>query len=347
MSSDAAVVAAPTDRCSVAVIVVNWRNAADTLQCLTSLLSASPRPDRLILVDNGSADGSAERFIDWAREKEVPFTVRGRELAPEGDGGGSTWLTLVRLDVNLGFAGGNNVGLSVVEADPSITHFLLLNNDAVVARDYFAQLGSVVSTHPHAGLYIGTIYEMARPERVWYAGGRMHPLRALALHGTQLPSAQDTIPTEFVTGCAMVITRSALERVGMLAECYYPGYMEDVEYSWRVQASGLNLIYAPRAVVYHKGGATFGDRAVSPLTAYHQNRHRLFFVRRNLRGSRRAAAMLYMALTKPGRALIDALQGRPKIASAVLRGTAAGFFASVRDAGSDGFRHADRHAVVG
>jgi hypothetical protein len=119
----------------------------------------------------------------------------------------------------------------------------------------------------------------------------------------------------------MVISRTAIERVGSLAECYFPGYMEDAEYSWRVRGSGFELIYAPRAVVYHKVGTSFGARSVSPLAAYHQNRHRLYFVRRNLRGLRRIAAIIYMIVTKPGRALIDVLQGRPEIGWATLRGT--------------------------
>ena len=139
-----------------------------------------------------------------------------------------------------------------------------------------------------------------------------------------VPEAAAPVETEFVTGCAMVISRAALERVGMLAECYFPGYMEDAEYSWRVRGCGLDLMYAPRAAVYHKVAATFGARAVSSLAAYHQNRHRLFFVRRNLRGARRLAAMLYMMVTKPARAVIDVLQGRPGIGWATVRGTIAG-----------------------
>jgi len=63
---------------------------------------------------------------------------------------------------------------------------------------------------------------------------------------------------------------------------------------------------------------------MSPLAAYHQNRHRLYFVRRNLRGLRRVAAIGYMMLTKPGRAALDAVQGRPRIGWATLRGTLAG-----------------------
>jgi hypothetical protein len=229
---------------------------------------------------------------------------------------------------NLGFAGGNNVGLAILERESRLTHFLLLNNDAVVTADYFSVMIPVLASRPRAGLCIGTIYELANRSRVWYAGGRMMPLRALVLHELRAPTDTGPSATEFVTGCAMVISRAVLETVGRLAECYFPGYMEDAEYSWRVRAAGFELLFVPRAVVYHKIGATFGARFTSTLTAYHQNRHRLYFVRRNLSGVTRFAAVAYMLVTKPGRAVIDMLQGRRDIGWATLRGTWDGLTAS-------------------
>ena len=302
------------------VIVVNWKNVPDTIDCLDSLASACPRPDRVVVVDNGSADGSIEQLVEWATTRGVAYEL-GR---PGASAPGAAWLTIVDAGANLGFAGGNNVGLSLLEREASLTHFLLLNNDALVAPDYFAQIAAGLEHRREVGLSIGTIYEAADRARVWYAGGRILPRRALAVHELRVPENGEPVHTHFVTGCAMVIARPALERAGMLAECYFPGYMEDVEYSWRVRDRGLELLYIPRAVVYHKIGSSFGARAVSPLTAYHQNRHRLYFARRNLRGTDRLAALVYMALTKPGRAVIDMIAGHPRVSWAVLRGTVAG-----------------------
>jgi GT2 family glycosyltransferase len=236
-------------------------------------------------------------------------------------------LTVVDAKSNLGFAGGNNVGLALLEREDELTHFLLLNNDALIAKDFFGEISAALEQRPNAGLCIGTVFEEPRRDRVWYAGGRFVPARALVEHNLQVPHGSEPLITEFVTGCAMVIARDVLARVGRLAECYFPGYMEDAEYSWRARQSGFDLVYAPRAVVYHRVGSSFGARSSSPMTAYYQSRHRVFFVRRNLRGIQRVAALLYMAGTKPGRAIVDALQGRPSIGWAVLRGTAAGFVA--------------------
>ena len=314
---------------AIGVIVVNWNNAADTLHCLESLHAACPRPTRVVVVDNGSSDGSAARCGEWASQRALCFEEVDVDGELSRETGGQPWLTIVNSGENFGFAGGNNLGLSLLQSEATLTHFLLLNNDAIVAPDYFAEMSAVLQSMPHAGLCIGTIFELPNRERVWYAGGRMVPLRALVAHGVSIPTGADVVPTEFVTGCAMVIAREALQRVGMLAECYYPGYMEDAEYSLRVRQSGLALIYAPRAIVYHKVGTTFGARAMSTLTAYHQSRHRLFFVRRNLRGTTRIAATVYMLLTKPIRAFLDALRGRPDIGWATLRGTIAGLFGAL------------------
>jgi GT2 family glycosyltransferase len=319
---------------SFGVVIVNWRNAADTLRCLDSLMSASPRPDRVLLVDNCSEDHSLDRFIEWASRNVIRFELmdaHDEQSTPACVSERAPWLTIVRLGRNRGFAGGNNAGLALLERDSALTHFLLLNNDAVVARDYFSEMNVAVASLPNAGLCTGTIYELANPGRVWYAGGRILPLRALVTHEISVPTQDQPVSTQFVTGCAMVIARAALERVGKLAECYFPGYMEDAEYSWRVRASGLDLVYVPRALVYHQVGATFGHRVTSALAAYHQNRHRLFFVRRNFRGATRAAAIAYMAFTKCGRALIDFMQGRPDIGLATLRGTWAGLVARPDD----------------
>jgi len=312
------------------VIVVNWKNSADTIRCLDSLGSAELPPERVVVVDNGSGDGSIDRLREWARSRGIHYNFCDPAAAyaapsatpPRHD---AHWLTLLDARVNLGFAGGNNIGLALLEREEELTHFLLLNNDALIAREFFTQIAAALERWPNAGLCIGTIFEEPRRDRVWYAGGRFVPSRALAEHNHQLPATGEPMTTDFVTGCAMVIARPVLARVGKLAPCYFPGYMEDAEYSWRVRECGYDLVYAPRAVVYHKVGTSFGARSMSPLTAYHQSRHRVFFARRNLRGMQRLTALAYMAVTKPGRAVVDALSGRPTVGWAVLRGTVAGF----------------------
>ncbi len=126
----------------------------------------------------------------------------------------------------------------------------------------------------------------------------------------------------------MLIARPALEAVGFLAECYFPVYMEDAEYSYRVLSAGLPAVYAPSARFYHKVGATVGMPGLAPSVMYAFTRHRGFFVRRNLRGLQKVGALLYLAVTKSAKVMVELLSGRPRIAWAVLRGMMAGFFSS-------------------
>jgi GT2 family glycosyltransferase len=290
----------------IGVIIVNWKGAADTIECLNSLRLASRRPMRVVVVDNASPDDSIAKITNWARQFDfhVEFVV-----APS----------------NLGFAGGNNLGLSLLLRDLSVTHLLLLNNDATVAADFFEEIARALAAVPTAGLLTGTIYKSAEPDKVWYAGGKEIRSRALIEHLEVVPSDARPVPTEFVSGCVMLISRATLTSIGLLADCYFPGYMEDAEYSLRAREAGLPVLYAPRARAFHKIGATAGPASASPFITQAQVRHRVLYVRRNFAGLERAVALAYLAITKPGKAVAETFAGRPKMGFAVLKGAFEGF----------------------
>jgi len=299
---------------SFGVVVLNWNNAHDTIPCLESLLAADPRPSHAVVVDNGSTDASVANIRRW-----------GREYGVVSENGILPWLIVIEAGDNRGFAGGNNLGLKLLADQTSVSHLMLLNNDATVAPDFFAEISSAIENEPDAGLIGGTILEDPARDRVWFAGGTELPMRALYRHRLDVPLSNDPVPTDFVTGCAMVISRAVLSKIGLLAEVYFPLYWEDGEYSFLARHAGFPVLYAPRATVYHKVGATVGAADVSPVVAYCQNRLRVFYVRRNYRGWTRAAALSYLAFTKPGRAVIEAAKGRPRIGWEILRGTVSGF----------------------
>lgn len=310
----------------IGVVVVNWNGWQDTLECLESLRLATPAPERVVVVDNGSHDDSVGRVLRWADERRIASDrLDDSRDPPARESATAGWLTVLCTDRNRGFAGGSNLGLALLRADGGITHFLLLNNDATVAGDFFGELRAALAADPRAGLLSGTIYTAGAEREVWYAGGVAKPLRALMLHAHDVPRAATPVATPFVCGCSMLISRELFHELGPLPECYFPGYWEDAEYSTRAARLGFSLRYAPRAAVYHKVGASFGHPAVSHRTAYVQARHRVFYVRRNLRGWARVAALGYLVVTKPARAVAEALKGRPRVGLAIARGTAAGF----------------------
>jgi GT2 family glycosyltransferase len=290
----------------IGVVIVNWNRAHDTIECLDSLRLADPGAARVIVVDNASADDSVARIADWSRQTDFPIAM---VVAPS----------------NLGFAGGNNLGLSRLLLDSQVTHFLLLNNDAMVATDFFREINLALATAPNAGLLTGTIYCHPQRQKVWYAGGREIRSRALIEHLHEPPSEAEPVPTEFVSGCVMLISRQTLNRIGLLSDCYFPGYMEDAEYSLRTREAGMPVLYVPRARAFHKVGTTAGMASESPFIAQALVRHRVLYVRRNFRGLERAIALGYLAITKPAKALAETLTGRPKMGIAVLKGALEGF----------------------
>lgn len=311
----------------VGVVVLNHNGARHVVPCLESLLKCDPPPTRVVVVDNGSPDDSVARVRAWAAERSVELGELVDDELPQ-EGAPAPLVTLLRLTRHRGSPAGNNAGLRVLLRDAPLTHFLLLDNDTEVAADYFARLADAIRTVPDVGMLSGTIYHFDDRSRVWYAGGRSIEWRALVLHRTDVPPDDRPVPTEYVVGCAMVVSRQLVERIGPLPECYYPVYVEDAEYSHRARMTGLPVLYAPAPVVYHKIGSTVGRAVVNPKARYMDTRHRGFYARRNFRGFTRLAALAYLAATKPGRAFVELLRGRPAMAWAIFSGVLSGLFSA-------------------
>lgn len=300
------------------VVVINWNGAEDTIAALESLVAADPRPDHVVVVDNGSEDDSAARLREWSR-KNAPTWTEESEVG-DGDIKSDAWLVLITATTNLGFSGGNNVGLKWLSERTSATHFLLLNNDAMIAPDYFGHIASAVRDLPGVGLLGALIYRHPERDRVWYSGAFAIPWRALVLHEINAPRVMKPYPTPFVTGCAMVISRPLYEAEGGLADVYNPIYWEDTDYSHRARTRGWTVFVVPRAHVYHRVGASGNGERLTPRTAFLQNRNRAIYVRRNYRGVIRVVALGYLTVTKPARALVEVARGNSGIGGAIFRG---------------------------
>jgi GT2 family glycosyltransferase len=293
----------------IGVAIVNWNGGEDTVACLESLISADPRPARVVVVDNASTDGSGQAIAAWiGRHADSGFVV-------------------LTSDTNRGFAGANNLALASLASDGSLTHFFLLNNDATADTHCFAEVERALAEAPAAGILGVTIYETGSARRPWYAGGSVLQLRALGRHHYEVPRDGSVVPTEFVTGCAMLISRRAWDVLGPLPECYFV-YFEDTEYCVRARAAGLEVVYAPRPVVYHLVAGTVGRGAVAAgLGEYRFAKARALFARRNLRGGTRWSALTYLVVTGFARAVLRTIRGRPIRAWTAFRGTLAGLLA--------------------
>jgi GT2 family glycosyltransferase len=307
-----------------AVVVPSFNHADDAITCIAALRAAEPHPGNVLLIDDASTDGAVLTIAQWAESKGidhrvVPLAMLERDPAP------GAWLTIVAAETNAGFVRSCNIGLRYVRDFTKAPYVLLLNNDAAVSPDYFAELATALDRAPETGLLTGSIYEWDR-STVWYGGASFNPIRALATHTTDLPATDAPTETGYVCGCSMLISRPVLEKVGLLAECFQPAYVEDVDYSLRVRAAGFPVMIARGAVCYHRVGSSLGRMQQSPGTVFSVNRNRAFTLRRNYKGWQRAAGITYLAVTKPGRALLELAKGRPRTAWAVLSGMLVGVF---------------------
>ena len=321
MTASGANIAGKPPKYSFGVVILNWNNAGDTVSCLDALSLTDPRPKHIVVVDNGSVDNSASAIV--ARLSQ------DGSLEPHSF---EQSVTVIRAGANLGFAGGTNRGIGWLMSDTATSHVVLLNNDATVSRSFFGDVSHSLEQIGKDAVVGPTIYEDPDRRRLWYAGAREIPSRALVKHTLSKPASLVPLPTDFVSGCAMIIARGVIEKIGMLAECYFPAYFEDGDFCQRAHKAGIAVMYAPAPVVYHKVGSTVRAANIETMLIHAKNRLRVVYVRRNYTGTQKAIALSYLAVTKPAKFVVETLTGHPRHGWAILSGATAGFFS--RDLGT-------------
>ncbi len=242
----------------VSIILINLNQEAHTRECIQSLLRLTYTNVEIILVDNGSSDGSGERL-----HQSFPSVV------------------YFRSDTNLGFPGGNNIGIRWA-LENGADYIMLLNNDTIVDAGFVEPLVQYAEANPRAGFQSCKIYFASHPQRFWYAGGRLSVNKALSWHRGMNEADQgqyDTIePTEFATGCMMIAPRSVIEAIGLIDESLF-AYFEDVDWCLRAHQHGYPSIYNPKAHILHKVSVT--NKIDSPFYLYFTMRNKIIFLRRH------------------------------------------------------------------
>jgi len=248
--------AGDTRDCRVAVVVLTYDRLSDTLACLDSLKHVDWRALSVIVVDNGSSDGTAE-------------AVRARHPAVE----------VLAQERNLGFAEGNNVGIRHA-LDAGADYVFLLNNDTTLAPDVVAECVAAARRNEDAGAVCPLICFAEPPTLIWYAGADFDPRRARSGRYRESDHGQFTAvaETDRVAGAAVLLSRAALERVGLLdGELFF--LYEDVDWSLRARRAGYRIYLAPRGKVSHRVSASAGGEH-SPTIAYYDTRNHVVICRR-------------------------------------------------------------------
>jgi len=255
------------------VIIVNWNGCDATLRCLDSA-ARLPGPARIVVVDNGSADGS------------VPAI---RDAFPG--------VTLLEAGANLGYAGGLNLGIRHCRATGEAP-LLVLNNDTVLEPHLLDELHDAAARRPRAAILAPLILQDGGDERIWYGGGKWDA-RSLRFHhvarGCEPGAAGAEGPTDYACGCAMYLRPALLPGSGLFDERFFLTY-EDTDLCYRARRHGAHTCFVPRARLYHRPSSSFGGEG-TPMAAYFLARNRLLWGQKHL-GHDAFARMLFRSVVR-------------------------------------------------
>jgi GT2 family glycosyltransferase len=219
-------------RPKISIVVVNFNGQQWLERCLGVALAQLETGDELVLVDNGSTDGS----VQWVRRAFPQVLV-------------------VALPENVGFAAGNNAGVRASSGE----YVAFLNNDAAPCRGWLVALRRTLDTTPDAALATSLIVYMHSLETVDSAGDGLLRWGGAFKHDHGKRVNPDYVSRDVFGACgaACLIRRSVFEAIGGFDGAFFAVY-EDVDLSYRVQLAGYRCIFVPEAVVHHAGSATLG-----------------------------------------------------------------------------------------
>lgn len=273
----------------VAVVILNFKLKDQTIECVKSVQKSSLSVDRLIVVDNNSQDGIEEEIKKMSG------------------------ITFIQSGDNLGYSGGNNIGIKKALEKSDIDWIFILNPDTVIKKDTIKILVGEASDY-NAGIAGPKIY-FTNSKKIWYAGGNFDLANVLGSHRgvdeEDKGQYDETSETDYVTGAAMLVKKEVFEKIGLLDERYFL-YYEDSDFCYRAKMVGFKIIYVPEALVYHANAQTTG--LGSPRQDYYITRNRMLFASKFLSIRTRFAlfreALKNINMPMRRKALLDFILGR-------------------------------------
>ncbi len=259
----------------VSIITVNFNQTEVTCALLESIRRQDYQAVEIIVVDNGSQD-----------DPESLLTTRYPEIR------------YVRSETNLGFAGGNNLGLQETTGE----FLFFVNNDAEITAGCVTRLVDLLRQKPDAGVVSPLICYFPPPgqktEIIQYAGmTAVHAItarnRLIGHLETDHGQYNQPLPTAYAHGAAMMVPRKIVDQVGPMSTSFFL-YYEELDWCERIRRAGYSVWIEPRARVYHKESLTV--KTLGALKTYYLHRNRIYFMRRNYGGWKLALFYVYLLL---------------------------------------------------
>ena len=279
------------------IITINYNGLKDTCELIESL-PLGDQSIEVIVVDNASKEDEASIIANRYPQVKV-----------------------IRSEQNLGFAGGNNLGIKAALG----RYLFFINNDTILKHQTsdIRYLVCRLETDAKIGMVCPKIRFAWDDKPIQFAG--YTPLSRYTMRNRSIGFGEsdkgqyDTAhPTPYAHGAAMMVTREALEKVGLMPECYFL-YYEELDWSMMFTRAGYSIWYEPACTIYHKESQTTGLN--SPLKTYYLTRNRLLFVKRNIQGLRRYITYTYLLLAVASRDICRyILHGQHNLASATIKG---------------------------
>jgi len=236
----------------VFIIILNWKNWPDVLECLESIKNNDYPNYQVVIVDNDS------------EEKPQP-------PSPE--------IKIVYNEENLGFSGGNNVGIKYA-LENNADYVLLLNDDTIVDQNFLSKLVEAGESDKSFGMIGPKVYFYDEPNRLWDSGGKINWLynKGTMRGYNEIDKGQYDSPpiqeTEYINGCCLLVKKEVINQIGLMAEDYV-AYYEDADWSTRARQAGYKCIFVPQSEIWHKGSKSTIPN--SPLYIYYHVRNGLVF----------------------------------------------------------------------
>lgn len=272
----------------VSIVIVNWNGDLDTRECIASLQKINYKNYEIVLVDNGS-------IIDNFSEFEKTLSN----------------IKLLRSEKNLGFSGGNNIGINYALAN-NVDYILLLNNDTTVKPDFLEPLLKKFLDEKEVGIVAPMINYYGEPQRVWTVGGRISRIRGSGFADSNILESKITYTDKevsFVSGCCMLIHKDVLKRIGLFDENYFL-YTEDTDFCYRVKKAGYKIYVTTQSKIFHKVNKSTKKNLPS-LPLYYTTRNRLYFSRKNFRNYF-PLTLFYISTTMLLKCIFWFVNGNPK-----------------------------------